>query len=41
MTERAPTGIKHLDRYGGDPLPWSRARDALHVVGGPGTRTSR
>jgi hypothetical protein len=29
MTERAPTDVKNLDQYGGDALPWSRARDAL------------
>lgn len=29
MTERTPTEVKNLDQYGSDPLPWSRARDAL------------
>jgi hypothetical protein len=29
MTERTPTDVKNLDQYGGDALPWSRARDAL------------
>jgi hypothetical protein len=29
MTDRIPTEVKNLDRYGNDELPWSRARDAL------------
>jgi hypothetical protein len=29
MTERQPTETTNLDRYGNEPLPWSRARDAL------------
>jgi hypothetical protein len=29
MTDRTPTEVKNLDRYGFDPLPWSRPRDQL------------
>lgn len=29
MTEREPTEITNLDRYGNPALPWSRARDLL------------
>ena len=29
MTEREPTDVKNLDRYGFPALPWSRARDVL------------
>jgi hypothetical protein len=29
MTERTPTDVKNLDRYGDDALPWSRPRDLL------------
>src|SRR5690606_6972121 len=29
MAVREPTDVKNLDQYGNDPLPWSRARDAL------------
>jgi hypothetical protein len=29
MTEREPTSVTNLDRYGGGVLPWSRARDLL------------
>ena len=33
MTEREPTEVRNLDRYGSPALPWSRARDLL--VEGP------
>lgn len=29
MTERAPTEITNLDRYGSAALPWSRPHDLL------------
>ncbi len=29
MTERTPVEVKNLDRYGNDPMPWSRPRDLL------------
>ena len=29
MTDRQPTETTNLDRYGGEPLEWSRARDQL------------
>src|SRR5262249_31360535 len=29
MSEREPTQVNNLDRYGFPPLPWSRAQDAL------------
>lgn len=35
MTERTPTDVKNLDRYGNDALPWSRPRDIL-AAGPPG-----
>ena len=31
MTEREPTAVKNLDRYGSPALQWSRARDLLAV----------
>ena len=31
MSERQPTDVKNLDRYGFDALPWSRPRDILAV----------
>lgn len=34
VTERAPTKVENLDRYGTDPLDWTRARDGL--AAGPG-----
>lgn len=36
MTERAPSEVTNLDRYGNPPLPWSRPRDLLAAeTGGP------
>jgi len=29
MVEREPIDVKNLDRYGNDPMPWSRPRDLL------------
>ena len=29
MSERTPVELKNLDRYGNDPMPWSRPRDLL------------
>ncbi len=37
MTDRQPTETTNLDRYGNEPLDWSRARDLLAA---PGPRTS-
>lgn len=38
MTERTPTSVKNLDRYGNDTMPWSRVRDRLETQpAGPGT----
>src|SRR5262245_32557015 len=34
MSEREPTQVTNLDRYGFPALPWSRARDAL-ATGSP------
>ncbi|HEX5370757.1 MAG TPA: pyridoxamine 5'-phosphate oxidase family protein [Dehalococcoidia bacterium] len=31
MSERQPTDVKNLDRYGNEALPWSRPRDILAV----------
>ena len=31
MSERTPTEVKNLDRYGNEALPWSRPRDILAV----------
>jgi hypothetical protein len=31
MPDREPTDTKNLDRYGFDPLPWSRPREVLAV----------
>jgi hypothetical protein len=31
MSEREPTEVRNLDRYGSPALPWSRARDVLNV----------
>jgi hypothetical protein len=36
MTELAPVETTNLDRYGNAELEWSRARDALDAVPGPG-----
>jgi hypothetical protein len=36
MTERAPTGVTNLDRYGSPALPWSRPRDLLAAGPPPG-----
>ena len=36
MTEIAPTETTNLDRYGNAELAWSRAREALSTVPGPG-----
>jgi hypothetical protein len=33
MSDRAPTETTNLDRYGSDPLPWSRPHEQL--AGGP------
>jgi hypothetical protein len=33
MSERQPTEVKNLDRYGNAALAWSRARDALATIG--------
>ena len=33
MSDRQPTQTKNLDRYGGEPLPWSRATEALNATG--------
>ncbi len=35
MTERAPTDIRNLDRYGDAPLEWSRAHDSAPSAGPP------
>lgn len=35
MTERAPTEITNLDRYGSATLPWSRPRDLLTAAPSP------
>lgn len=32
MTERDPVETINLDRYGDDPLPWSRPRDVLDAI---------
>lgn len=39
MTDRAPTTITNLDRYGNPELPWSRPRDLL-VAEVPGPEVS-
>ena len=33
MTERRPVDTTNLDRYGHEPLPWSRAKAALDAAG--------
>lgn len=37
MPEREPAKVTNLDRYGNQPLPWSRARAALTQEEGPET----
>jgi hypothetical protein len=38
MTDREPTEVANLDRYGSSALPWSRPRDLLAAgTPGPGT----
>jgi hypothetical protein len=31
MRDRQPTRTRNLDRYGGAPLPWSRAQSLLRA----------
>lgn len=37
MTDRQPTDVTNLDRYGNPALSWSRARDALAASASPNT----
>lgn len=37
MSEREPTRVTNLDRYGGTEVPWSWARDVLARATGPTT----
>jgi hypothetical protein len=39
MAERTPSAVKNLDRYGSEPLPWSRPRDLLAATPTGGERS--